>query len=309
MAGEQKIITQRNTVKQPQFVVEGITTASYNLQPTNPAFIPIGHNTMLVDTSAPLTVEQAQSGDVDRREKTRIAKKFTMTIQTQMTFLELSLLQWALVKPVIPFAADTPDESRYFFDSYLDINDVEIFRKFSGCKPISWNFAEDRAGYRVLEITCECADIVEDAVLPVLGSGSFAGANSNPSYKHQDAGPLPFLYDGEAFTSSNFISTGTLVQAPQDAIGNETTLYTVPTQRRIAGSMSIYKKGNALQNDAKAVDESKDAVFTFDAAQGLSIAFTKFLWLPSNEPRSGDDSAAIMENKSYESEAVTVVDV
>lgn len=309
MSGVQKIITQRNRVKQPQFVSEGITPATYGVTPTNPVFIAIGRNTIIDDNSSPNSAEQRQSGNVDRNRKDFISKNATMTLKLQMTTLDVGLLRWATTKPVDPFIIGTPDESRTFIDSYLNISDTEIFRQFLGCKPTGWSFTEDRAGYLVLEITCSCQQILESPTSPIIGTGSFAAVNSIAPYTHRDAGALPFLYNGEGFTSSNFISTGTLAQAAQDALGSDVTLYQVPTQRVITGSISIYKKNEELQERAKNVDESNDASYTFDSAQALSISLTNFLWLPSTEELSGDDAAATMENKSYEANAVAVVTI
>lgn len=304
----QKVFTQRNRMKQPQYVVEGKTPATFGLLPTNPVFSAIGCNTIIDDGSSPITAEQRQSGDLDRKRKDKIATNAPMTLKMQMTLSDLSLLQWALTKPEDPYIDDSPDESRYFTDSYRDIDDVQIYRRFIGCKPTGWNFSEDRLGYRTLEIPCICKQILEDATPPDIGTGSFAVANPNPPYTHKDAGVSPFLYNGEGFSSANFISSGTLPQAPQDAIGSEDTLFTVPSQRVINGSISIFKKNEELQALAKSVDFSDDAVYTFDSAEALSIALTNFLWLPSNEELSGDSSAATMENKSYEANSVEVID-
>jgi len=307
MSGVQKIITQRNRIKQPQYVSEGLTTATYGIIPTTPIFTAIGCNTILVDNSAPITAEQRQSGEVDRIRKDLVSELNTMTIRMQMTFLDLALLQWVTTKPVTPNIVDTPDESKAFIDSYNDVDGNELTRQFLGCKPISWSFTEDRVGYLILEITCSCTQILETPSPAYTGTPTFAEVNPNPPYTHRDAGLLPFLYDGVGFSTSNFTSTGTITQAMQDPHGSDTTLWATPTQRSIAGSLGIYKKNADLQNLAKAVDESKDAVYTFDAANSLSISLTNFLWLPSNEELSGDDAAATMENKSYEANGIVVV--
>jgi len=308
MSGVQKIITQRSRVKQPQYISEGITPATFGIIPTNPVFTAIGCNTILVDNSSPITAEQRQSGNIDRIRKDLIATGASMTIKMQMTFFDLPLLQWATTKPVIPNVVGTPDESRSFIDSYLDVDDNEIFRQFLGCKPTGWNFSEDRLGYLTLEITCTCKQILESDTPVDEGTGTFAPANLVAPYTHNDAGMLPFLYDGVGFTANNFISSGTLTQTPQDVLGSNTTLWTTPTMRVITGSISIYKKNADLQDLAKNVDESNDAVYTFDAANALSISLTDFLWLPSNEELSGDDATATMENKSYEANEIVIID-
>ncbi len=308
MSGVQKILTQRNRVKQPQYVSEGLTPATFGVTPNNPVFTAIGCNAILTDTSSPVTAEQRQSGDIDRKRKDFISFNNTMSIKLQMTFLDLNLLQWALNKPETPNVLDTPDESRTFFDSYTDIDGNEIYRQFLGCKPLSWNFSEDRAGFLTLEIPCSCKEILESTSPVNEGSGSFASSNLLAPYTHRDAGPLPFLYDGTGFSSSSFSSTGVLTQAVQDALGSDVTLWTTPTQRSIAGSISIYKKNADLQNAAKSVDTTNDAVYTFDAANALSISLTEFLWLPSTEELSGDDATATMETKSYEANNVSVED-
>lgn len=308
MSGSQDIITQRNRVKQPQYVSEGLTHPTYGIIPTNPAFIAIGCNTIITDNSSPNIVEQRQSGNVDRKEKKFISTNASMTLRTQMTFLDLALLQWAMNAPETPHILGTPDESRAFIDSYTDVDGNELTRQFLGCKPTGWNFSEDRLGYLILEITCSCKEILESVTPIDIGTGSFAAANLISAYTHRDAGALPFLYDSVGFSTNNFISTGTLTQSVQEPQGSDVMLFATPSLRIISGSVSIYKKNADLQELAKTVDESKDAVYTFDAANALSISLTNFSWLTSSEDLDGDDGVAIMENKNYEANEIVVVD-
>jgi len=304
-----KFITQRSRVKQPQFVSEGVTPATYGIIPTNPVLLALGRDTVLVDNSSPEAAELRQAGDVDREDKTFLTEGAGVTMRTKLTLADgdIQLLKTIFDKPQDPtFIVDTPDESLAFIDSYLDSAGTEIFRQFLGCKPISYSLSLTREGYYELEISYSSKTILESSATPVIGSGSFATSNTLTPLTHNDSGAAPFFYAGSAISIQNITFTGTFNQGEQDALGSPQMLYAIPTQRIITGSAAIYKTDETFQEEAKAVDSSNSAAFTINASPAIVINLSNFLWLVSAEELTGDDAAATLENKSFEAEKVSL---
>lgn len=308
----QNIITQRNAKKHPQYVIEGITAATYGIIPATPTTKLLGNNAEIVNNDNPIAVEKVEAGNFDRITKDKISEDVNITVNYNMTksTSDTDTLKGLFDTVGFPtYLAKTPDESRTYFDSYIDNSGTEIFRTFLGCKPTSATYNIDRSGYVTVQINYFCKLAIESIVLPV-GTGSTVitfqdGATTEDNYKHADAGPAPFVHDGTAQSISIISITVTFTAAPQDALGTTTALNVTPTTRRVTGSVSIYKKNSDNQNFATALT-THTAVFKFDSAANSTFDFTGFLFLPSNEPFLGDDAAALMETKSFESTGVTV---
>jgi len=308
----QNIITQRNAKKHPQYVVEGITAATYGIIPATPTTKLIGNNAEIVNNDNPIAVEKVEAGNFDRITKDKISEDVNITVRYNMTksTSDTNTLKSLYNTVGFPlYLAQTPDESRTYFDSYIDNANNEIYRTFLGCKPTSATYNIDRLGYVTMEINYFCKQAIESTTIPTGLSSTVitfqTGATTENNYKHADASTLPFVYNSAAQSFSTLSITITFTIAPQDAIGTTTTLNVTPTTRRITGSISLYKKNSANQNFATALT-SHTAVFTFDSLESNTFNFTDFLFLPSNEPLLGDDDAAIMEVKSFEAGGVTV---
>jgi len=308
----QKLITQRNTKKHPQYVVEGMTAATYGIIPATPTAKALGINAIIINNSDPIAVEQVEAGKFDRSKKNKISENVSITIRYNMTKSVNdtdTLLSIGNTVTFPTYSAKTPDESRVYFDSYIDNSNVEIYRTFLGCKVTSWTYTIDRAGYVTMEINYFCKLAIENSTVPTgVGSTTITfvtTALTDDAYKHGDAGATPFTYDAVAKSFSTITITCTITEAPQDAIGTETALNVTPTTRRITGSISLYKLGNAFQVNALALTP-EPAVYTFDSSAASTMTFTDFLFLPSNEEFSGDDATALMEIKSFEADALVI---
>jgi len=308
----QNILTQRNAKKHPQYVIEGTTAATYGIIPATPTTKLLGINGVIINNDNPIAVEKVEAGKFDRIKKDKISEDVNITIRYNMTksISDTDTLEGLYDTVAFPtHITKTPDESRTYFDSYIDNSGTEIFRTFLGCKPTSATFTTDRLGYVTMEINYFCKLAIESTTLPV-GVGSTVitfqtGATTEDAYKHGDAGPAPFIHNGTSQSISTISITVTFTVAPQDALGTTTALNVTPTTRRITGSVSIYKKNSANQNFATNLTVHT-TVYTFDTIAASTFNFTDFLFMPSNEEFLGDDAAALMEVKSFEANSVTV---
>ena len=301
MAASQ-MVTQRDIVKEPQFVVEGTTVALYGTTPLNPAFTAFGQNATLVKSTDPTTAEKRITGNVDRQEKTKTREKNEVTVKFLMLTGDEAVLAWAQNLP--DGTAGTPDESRTLFYSYNDdaVSPVETFEQFLGCKPNNSTLTIDNEGYIVLEITCSVKTVTIDTTGPSIGTGSFATANTGTPLIHSDGGAGPFVYNSVAYEMKGMSINVVLAESIQDASGVVTDLYRRPTQRVITGSIDLFKKSDVFDTDARAVT-TQTATMTIDTGQIVGT-FTRFLFMPSGEEISGDVSDATMETKNFEADVL-----
>ena len=85
--------------------------------------------------------------------------------------------------------------------------------------------------------------------------------------------------------------------------GYETVEYAAPTNRKITGSVTIYKKDEALQIAAMNV-EAETASITVAATMKLN--FAGFIFNSSSETISSDNTDATMESKNITADAVVI---
>lgn len=290
------IITQRNLVKQPQSVAEGVTAATYGITVTNPTFTNHGQDAAISDQSIPTVAPNRIAGNVDRKETTKVFEENTIKFTSKVMAVDKDFLSWLNNLP--NNTINTPDESRTVMDSYFDEAGVEQFRVYRGCKPKDSSMSYDIENYLIIEATLTYKTKTEDTVGPTIGSGSFGTPNTGTPLIHLDAGAFPFIYNGVATSIESFSIDTTYNMASQNALGSVIPLFMKPTQREISGSSVIYKKDGNLQKDARAALEIS-AVYIIDTGN-IAVAFEKFKLLPSGEELKGDDAEATKENKSWE---------
>ena len=300
MAGQQ-LISSRDVVKFPQFVVEGTTATTYAITPTNPAFSPVGRDATLIESPTPTKDNLRIGGKLDRQRSDLIREVNTVTLAFKLVETDFALLKWLTN---LPNGAGTPDESRTFFWSYKNNAGTEIFQVFKGCHVDTYTLTVDNLGY--ITVTCNMMCKTITTVTPTIGTGSFATPNVTAPLNNKDAGLEPFTYNSTVTEIENFSITVAFVYGMQDSIGSSTKLFARPTQRTITGSAVIYKKDDTLQSDARTVINNT-AIFKLKGSVTTQIfTFTRFLWMPSGEDMGGDTPDATMENKSWEADEVVL---
>lgn len=297
----QNLITQRDVIKKPQFVVEGITPATYAISPTNPVFTSIGRDSTLVENPAPVKAELREVPNVDKQRNDLTSEVNTVSLKFKAVDADKALLIWLFN---VPNGTGTPDESRTFMWSYDNNAGVETFQQFFGCQPLDTSITIDREGYIVIEASLTCKQILEDVTGPTIGSGSFATDPTGTPLIHLDAGTAPFTYNSLVTEIQNFTISTAFTYAEQDSLASSRKLYSKPTMRVNTGSSVIFKQNLSIQDDAKTVTE-RAATFILSSGS-ITFTFSGFLFIPSGEEISGDVSNATMENKSWESNEVII---
>jgi len=293
------LITQRDVVNEPQYVVEGITTALYGVTPTDPAYTAFGQNATMLKDIDPTVAEKRLSGNVDRQAKTLVRQKNQVTVKMLFLTGDEAVLAHA---QNLPAGIGTPDESWSLVWSYDDEGGTEIFEQFLGAKPITSTLTQDNEGYMTLEVTYSVKTVVIDGTGPTLGSGALATANAGVPLIHSDGGAAPFVYNSVAQEQKGWSITVTLTEAIQDASGSVTDLFRRPTQRVITGSIDMFKIDDALDTFARAVTP-QTGVITVDTGQIVGT-LTRMIFMPSAEEISGDTSDATIETKNFEADVL-----
>ena len=293
------MITQRDVVAIPQYIIEGTTVALYGVTPADPTYTAFGQNATMVKDIDPTTAEKRISGNIDRQEKTKTREKNSVTVKMLFMTGDEAILAHA---QNLPNGAGTPDESWSLLWSYNDDQGNETFEQFLGCKPNASTLSQDSEGYLTLEVTYSVKTVTIDTSGPTLGSGALASVNAGTPLIHSDGGASAFVYNSVAQENKAFSITVTLTEAIQDASGTTTDLYRRPTQRVITGSIDLFKEDDTLDALARAVTPQTGAI-TIDTGQIVGT-LTRMIFMPSAEEIDGDKSDATIETKSFEADVL-----
>jgi len=294
--------TQRDLVKEGQFVVEGNTPATYAITPTNPAFIAAGQDTVLLWENDNVRTPKRLVGNVNRTSVTKTRERHRVRLTTLFMSASEAVLAWGMNSPN---GAGTPDESRTFFWSRkMGLAGVETYQTFRGCKPVETTLTINNEGFLVLEILMSCKTVTEDTTGPTIGAGSYATPITGTPVKHDDAVAPAFTYNGTGTEQRGFVIRVTLTEAVQDSSGSLFDSYRRPTIRAISGSVDIFKIGTTIQADSIAVTQRAASLVVVTAS--ITLTFTRFLAMPSAEALTGDKSDATIERKDYEADDLVV---
>ena len=306
------IITQRNLKKKPQFVIEGSTPSTYHVTPNNPVFIPALQDAILMEEVTPTAAENRIGGQIDRKQTTKTFEDNKIKVMGKILATDDDFLKWFMnlpgadpslgAAPSILAAANTPDESRTWLQSYIRADGTEEFKIYTGCKPLDYSISADKEGYMIFEGTMSFFSVTVNVTGFVLGT--YATELTTTPLTHLDAGANPFTYNAIIYPIESFSISGSLAMGMQDVIGSVRSRYCKPSQRSVSGSIVIYKQHDELQNDARNVAE-RPAAYVLDIG-AITFTFTNFKFMPSSEDKRGDNSEATKESKSWEASGVTV---
>ena len=244
----QKLLSQKDLKKVPQFVNEGTSLAVYGVTPANPSFKAAGQRSMLTPAYEPEFVDNDYGGNIDREGVIKVREKNTLTFKGRLMEADIDLIKWAMNKPV---GGNTPQQSRTWMDSWTNTSNNETYRVFRGCKVISSTITVAPNDVVMLEIQMNVKTAIESTTNPItMGSGSFADPLEGTPLRFKDVGN--FYYGPDAINYRNATITTTFTLRKQDSNGAETDLYVDHSIRRITGSVDIFKTNANYNEDARA---------------------------------------------------------
>lgn len=272
------MISAKDIVKFPQYVVEGHTTATYGEVPSNPSFKTVGQRAMITNSNEPEFIDNDFGGNIDRQGIIKTREKNTLTYRGRFLESDIELLEWAFKKPD---GAGTPDESRTWADSYSNNEGNEVYRVWKGCKVISASLIISSTDVLMLEIIMQSKEFTEGAHGISLGSGGFADEQQTGTpLRFKDLGK--FVYGEDEINYRNCTITVTYTHRMQDSNGSETDLFMEPSTRRTTGTMDIFKQNQDLNEDARNGTQKTAYLVLVDKTGDDVVASTRFPSIGSN---------------------------
>lgn len=246
----QKMVSNIDVIKHPQYVAEGTTPGTYGVTPDDPAFVLAGQHAALEIENDPTFIDRAFGGYRDRRGKDKVREDNKVTLDMRVTPDDFGLLRWCMHGGG---GAGTPAEHRTFIDSYRDNAGDEIFRVCRGCKPVRARLTISETDYHMLNVEMMPQTVTEsDAPGITLGAGAYkSGVREDKSaLRFRDAGDA-LMYGATAVNWNQLSIEVNHTYRQQKSSGSEHIVYCEPTIRRITGSVDVYKSGAALNEEAR----------------------------------------------------------
>lgn len=297
------VINPRDVVKLPQYVVEGITPATYGVTPANPAFIPIGYNPTIIDNTATQNDSKVRAGNIDRLGTKATRRTNTIGLEWDLVPDDLELLKRGMN---LPNGANTPDESMTMFDQYKDVSDVNVYRTFTGCKFNTITLNKPNAGFVTIASSLAYLDRKTDAVGPAIGTGSDATPVSTEPVSQQDSGAAWLTFDGGDIPVQSLSLTSAIASSMLNPSGAINDLWQRPGLRAITGNAVIFKDDEVLQNLAIA-GTAKDATIKINnSGTAITLEVKGLLLEPSDTKKDGKTADSTMESKNFSADSVTV---
>jgi len=300
---------QTDQSKEPQWVTEGdfyTTIALYGANPTDPAFEAAGpEGARLVSTTAPEIKIKRKAGNANRIGQRKVKEKYSAQLIQKISDLNVNDIKWAMHKAVIA-TADTPAFSRLYVKSYF-VGTTETYETFHGCLPETATLNITKNDELLLTIDMICNNIIETQTANgniTLGSGSFAGANTETPYLASDGGVDSLLWNAVAEAEDGFSITATHEWSELDPAESQKTLAYKEGLRSITGSVDIPVQNLTPSTDARAVT-SRAMVRTIKSG-GLTATLTNAVFDP---PHAGQDhdpesAAQLLYTKSFSADDV-----
>ena len=245
------MIGSADLVKPPQMVVEGHLPAVFGVTPNAPAFLAKGQRAILERGNAPEFVDNDFGGYYDRRGVLKTREKNTPTFRGRFLATDLDVLKWA---SVLPDAAGTPQESRTWLYSYKRADGTEVWCVWKACKPTGATLTINFDAPMMLEIQMMANKYVEtpnpgpDAPIPAGVVYAVAQPGGLP-LRFKDLGKFQYGSTELAFKALT-LSTSFAMRI-QSSNGSETDVYYEPANRRISGTIDVFKQNEDLNEDAR----------------------------------------------------------
>ena len=292
----QRMITQRDIVTSPQYVVEGKTAATYGVTPGSPTYVQALADAILIEASSHTTVESRDSGDVDRKKSELVRRGRMVRLVGKLQAADETLLEWLMNKP--DETDGSPDESRTFVQGYKATSGNTNYETYKGCKPMTCTLTLG-ADFVTVDATLSYHD-------KTVNTTAVTTLDSSITYVpllQEDAPDNPFQWDGDNYERRSASVTVAFDEALQDSQGDDEIVYRQPTKRNVSGSFEIFKKNNDMHSDAE--DHTARAM-VIKVTSAITLTFAGAVIDPSGEDVRGDTSDATIESHSFTANSLTI---
>ena len=290
MAGgsrSQRMISRFDLVHPPQYWIEGTGPSNYarnGIKGKGIAPFQVGKMTI---NNSPEFVDNMFAGQIDRQGVVKVWEENTVTVSGRIIngTTGWQLLQWAAQKPPLTYTDsknDTdenrkPHQSRTWIYSFQNSENKIVYLVAKGCKPQNCKITFSNKAIAMMELTMACKSVISvqgdkptDLSMDATnfsnttrstyglesgsGSGKVQFELNEPCerpLRFQDLGR--FLYKNRtnnlAFESLDLGVDWSLRR--QNSNGSDRSLFLDHAGRSGTGSVSLYKEGNELNEDAR----------------------------------------------------------
>lgn len=224
------------------------TPALFGQPPTNPDYEFLGRNQRFSIKDAPEGIDVQEIDDVNRTSIRKIREAASISYEFDMTdFSAVGNLLWLLGKGIATW------NSKSFFASRNPAG-TEYFKILNGCVPrtTTINFPENNEFVHVSGDIISTHPQKEGTTGPVIGTGSYASAITDPLVLPSEGGLDSFDYDSVVYKTKGMSITVEPLYNMVDADDNFEVQLMIPSGRyNISGTVNIFKKqgADAIQSD------------------------------------------------------------
>lgn len=284
--------SQLDIVKALQSVDEGVlsTVANFGKTITDPAFIQAGYNPDWNYEDQPVGVTVRTVGTKSRDQEVIVESAGLLHIDTGI--VDIDLLSWLL----------NPTTSKTFMYSYL-ANGVELYRILKACLPKKVTISVPNK--KDLQVS---ADIMvfkpqDEATSDyTIGGGSHADPLTGTPYTHANSGSGPLIYDGNPYFDKGFTCSVDYGFQLLDPNGDLQVQWAKPSLTTVTGSITIFKKDKAIQNDVGSLVGKDVSRVLVASVATLNLTNLNFKTHKYKSNRGASDST--MEDLNYEANSV-----
>ena len=301
------VTTQRDIVKELQFVTEGDSVSSpalYGVTPTTSTFALVGNNTEINIQPDVQHMDVAVLGSEDVIEAVKTQSLYAFTIRNNPINLDL----WAYLWNASGGGADSPDSSLSFTYSY-NLGGTEYYQHMRGCRPTSGTLNVSRGVWEQ-----SMTFIAKDITIPATSTGDggtpvyTSAETSSAPIVHSDGGGSPFTWNSVGFGERSFSTTVSRNMAVMAVNGETDITYTKANDRSINFTTDVFA-GTGSNETAMYTDyegkTARAASYKFTSSPSKTLTFTNSVITDYSYTHSAGSSDALIESISCRAESCT----
>jgi len=301
------VTTQRDIVKELQFVTEGNSVtapALYGVTPTGSTFALVGNNSEINIQPDVQHMDVAVLGSEDVIDAVKTQSLYAFTIRNNPINLDL----WKYLWNSSGTGASSPDSSLSFTYSY-NLGGTEHFQHMRGCRPTSGTLSVSRGVWEQ-----SMTFIAKDITIPSTSTGD-AGT---PTYQtaettaspivHSDGGGSPFTWNGVGYGERSFSTTVSRGMAVMAVNGENDITYTKANDRSINFTTDVFA-GTASNKTAMYTDyegkTARAASYKFTTSPSKTLTFANAIITDYSYTHAAGSTDALIESISCRAESCT----
>jgi len=301
------VTTQRDIVKELQFVTEGNSVTSpalYGVTPTSSTFALVGNNSEINIQPDVQHMDVAVLGSEDVIDAVKTQSLYAFTIRNNPINLDL----WKYLWNSSGSGASSPDSSLSFTYSY-NLGGVEHFQHMRGCRATSGTLSVSRGVWEQ-----SMTFIAKDITIP----GTSTGDAGSPTYQtaettaspivHSDGGGSPFTWNSVGYGERSFSTTVSRGMAVMAVNGENDITYTKANDRSITFTSDVFA-GTASNKTAMYTDyegkTARAASYKFTTSPSKTLTFANSIITDYSYTHAAGSADALIESISCRAESCT----